>query len=144
MKPHTALLAALVTLGAANLVLAQTAPREEGGKFLYEIPSRSSARVVLRAVEKHIAESRGRPRIAVVAHGGGVESMLAGARDEYGAQYAPAVVRLGGKGVDFAVCGATLKLRRIDPRRVLAQGRIVDGGNSEIARLASEGYLRLN
>ena len=70
--------------------------------------------------------------------------MLQGARDENGAAYAPAIAKLASRGVDFAVCGATLTMRRIDPKRVLAQGRIVDGGNAEIARLADDGYLRLN
>jgi intracellular sulfur oxidation DsrE/DsrF family protein len=70
--------------------------------------------------------------------------MLAGAKDDAGVAYAPAIDRLRSRGVDFAVCGATLAMRHIDPKRVLPQLRIVDGGNAEIARLGAEGYVRLN
>jgi len=140
-------LALAVLALAALAAFAGAAPRTAvpaTEKVVYEIPSLRSARVVLGAVQSHLDASRGTAMIAVVVHGGGVEAMLSGARDEKGVPYEEAVRRLAGRGVDFAVCGATLKLRHIDQSRVIGAGRIVDGGNAEIARRLSEGYARLN
>jgi intracellular sulfur oxidation DsrE/DsrF family protein len=144
MKLPIARFALVAVIGAGTLALAQSEARVVDTKVLYEIPTRSSARVVLRAVDKHLDDAHGHARIAVVAHGGGAETMLAGAKDDAGVAYAPAIDRLRSRGVDFAVCGATLAMRHIDPKRVLPQLRIVDGGNAEIARLGAEGYVRLN
>jgi uncharacterized protein len=138
----------LVAFAFASLVAGANAARPggepAGEKFVYEMPTQPSARVVLRAVEKHLEGAGGRARITVVAHGGGVEALLVGSRDETGVAYSPAIERLAARGVDFAVCGATLRIRRIAPDRVVAQGHIVDSGNSELARLAHDGYVRLN
>jgi intracellular sulfur oxidation DsrE/DsrF family protein len=142
MKSLPALFAFVGTLLAAVANGAGSEAARE--RFVYEMPSRPSAVTVLRAVEKHIATEGGRMDIAVVAHGGGVEALLAGAKDERGEAYGPIVERLAARGVDFAVCGATLRMRGISPARVLPQGRIVDGGNAELARLARDGYIRLN
>jgi intracellular sulfur oxidation DsrE/DsrF family protein len=98
---------------------------------------------VLRAVEAHLDE-RSRMTIVVVAHGGGVEAMLKGAIDAKGVRYAIAVEQLSRRGVDFAVCGATLKSRGIGHDRVIAEGRIVPRGSGEIARLIGLGYQPLN
>lgn len=144
MKALPALIVLVGALLAPGTSGAGTGGDAARARFVYEMPSRPSAKVVLRAVERHIATEGGRIEIAVVAHGGGVEALLAGAKDETGATYGPLVKRLAAHGVDFAVCGATLRLRGIAPDRVVPQGRIVDGGNAELARLAHLGYVRLN
>lgn len=136
-------LAAVLALAAAA-ALAQPAASAEREKVVYEMPTRTSARVVLDAVARHLDASPAPARIAVVAHGSGVEAMLTGARDAGGKPYSESIERLAGRGVDFAVCGSTLELRHIDASRVLPQGRVVPSGNAELDRLEHEGYVRLN
>lgn len=119
-------------------------PVGAGAKVLYEIPTRASARTVLRAVEAHLDQAAGTPTVAIVAHGGGVNAMLRGATDADGVAYAPALRRLARRGVDLSVCEATLRLRGIDRSRVVPEGRIVPSGSGEITRLTEAGYVPLN
>ncbi|MGE5336742.1 MAG: DsrE family protein [Gemmatimonadota bacterium] len=129
---------------AAHTGLAQpTAADGAATKVIYEIPTKASARPVLRAVEAHLG-AHGAITIAVVAHGRGVEALLRGANDAQGVPYAPTLHRLAQKGVDFAVCGASLKQLGIATSRVVAEGRIVPSGSGEIARLVGAGYQPLN
>jgi intracellular sulfur oxidation DsrE/DsrF family protein len=130
---------------AAGADRGRPAVRHDGDtKVLYEIPTRASARTVLRAVESHLDQRGTGLAVAIVAHGSGVESMLVGATDEDGDAYAPAVERLARRGVVFSVCNATLQLRGIDRTRLIAQSRIVPRGSREIARLIDNGYRPLN
>lgn len=138
------LLACVVASGAASAGETRPGALQPAERVVYEIPTRPSAKVVLQAVALHLDRTQGKAIIAVVVHGSGVEALLAGARDDGGVAFAPSVGDLAARGVDFAVCGATLRARGIAADRVLPQGRIVDGGNAELARLARAGYRRLN
>lgn len=135
--------AALMVTSDAGLAQ-QVAPPDPAPRVIYEIPSRASARPVLRAVEAHLDEHAGKLTVAVVAHGSGVDAMLKGAADADGVSYAPALHRLALRGVDFSVCDVSLKLRGIARGRVTPEGRIVPRGSGEIARLISNGYQPLN
>lgn len=144
-RQSVTLIGTFVLCAASSAVCAQhKAERDTEAKMVYEIPTRASARPVLRAVEAHLDEGSRTLTIAVVAHGSGVEALLKGAADADGVRYAPAVQRLAHRGVTFAVCNATLKLRGIGHDRVIAEGRIVPRGTGEIARLISIGYQPLN
>jgi intracellular sulfur oxidation DsrE/DsrF family protein len=135
---------ARLALFVALAALALAAGAQPVDHVLYEMPSKASARVVLRAIDSHLGESRSAVVISVVVHGGGVLALLREARDEKGAPFAPDIARLARRGVDFAVCEATLNQRGIAAARVLPEARIVDGGNAELARLAATGYRRMN
>jgi intracellular sulfur oxidation DsrE/DsrF family protein len=80
----------------------------------------------------------------VVAHNAGIEFLLRGARDENGRPYEEIVRDFRERGVEFRVCGNTLKRRRIDTTAVIPEAVLVPSGIAELARLQGrEGYVYL-
>ncbi len=150
MSTHSASRRAIVAAAIGLFATTTKHARAEAGaatssrKVVYEVPTRASARTVLQAVQRHLDESEGPLQIAVVAHGSGVEALLVDAVDEQRRPYTPIVTRLAHRGVDLAVCGATLDLRGIAHSRVVKQARIVSRGSAEITRLIDNGYQPLN
>jgi hypothetical protein len=83
-------------------------------------------------------------RIVVVTHGPGIDFLLKDAKTPSGAPFSNAIDELATHGVEFRVCKNTLETRKIDAARVVPDGKIVDSGVAEIARLqAREGYVYL-
>lgn len=83
-------------------------------------------------------------KIVVVAHAQGVDFLLDGATNKTGNPYNIPVEALAARGVDFRVCAITLKVRGIDPKRLLPETKIVASGVVEIGRLqAKEGFAYL-
>ncbi len=83
-------------------------------------------------------------RIVVVAHGQGIDFLLKDAENMVGAPFQPSIEQLKEQGVDFRVCNNTLKARKIDPERVIAEASIVPSGVAEIGKLqAREGFVYL-
>lgn len=119
--------------------LAGAAADEE--KVLYHINDSTVARTALGNIRNHLNATEGKVKIAVVAHGNGVDFLLDGAQDKSGNPYNIAVEELMAQGVDFRVCNNTLKARHIDPKTVLQGAKIVPSGVAEIGKLQSrEGY----
>ncbi len=125
--------------------LAETAAPAAGPeeKVVYHLNDSENAMVALRNVRNHLNASKD-AHIAVVAHGKGIDFLLAGAQDRNGNPYEPAVQELKAKGVDFRVCNNTLKSRNLDASAVLPEATVVASGVAEIGRLqAREGYVYL-
>lgn len=125
--------------------LAETAAPAAGSeeKVVYHLNDSENAMVALRNVRNHLNASKD-AHIAVVAHGKGIDFLLAGAQDRNGNPYEPAVQELKAKGVDFRVCNNTLKSRNLDAGAVLPEATVVASGVAEIGRLqAREGYVYL-
>lgn len=81
-------------------------------------------------------------KIVVVTHGAGIDFLLDGAKDKNGNPFDASVQDLVSKGVEFRVCDNTLVSRGIDKSRVIPEGKIVQSGVAEVARLqAREGYV---
>ncbi len=112
-------------------------------KVVYHLNDSENAMVALRNVRNHLNASKD-AHIAVVAHGKGIDFLLAGAQDRNGNPYEPAVQELKANGVDFRVCNNTLKSRNLDASAVLPEATVVASGVAEIGRLqAREGYVYL-
>ncbi len=102
-----------------------------------------TAAAILNNVRNHL-NADPKAQIAVVTHGPGIDFLLEGAKDSQGREFSRAVGELAGRGVQFRVCNNTLTTRKIEPSRVLMEGKIVPSGVAEVARLQSrEGYVYL-
>lgn len=116
---------------------------KDGVKVVYHLNDSSAARAALGNIRNHLAADPA-ARIVVVTHGPGVDFLLEGAKDKNGNPFDISVEELAGKGVGFAVCNNTLTSRKIDPKTVLTQAKIVPSGVAEVARLqAREGFVYL-
>ncbi|WP_018076520.1 DsrE family protein [Thiobacillus denitrificans] len=141
----------LTVLLLATAPMAHAAPLAEAAapaagpeeKVVYHLNDSENAMVALRNVRNHLNASKD-AHIAVVAHGKGIDFLLAGAQDKNGNPYEPAVQELKAKGVDFRVCNNTLKSRKLDASAVIPEATVVASGVAEIGRLqAREGYVYL-
>lgn len=136
-------LAAYLTLARPWLTAPpQQAPGEQ--RVVYHIAGGNVA-ATLRTLKNHL-DATPNLKVVVVAHNDGIEFLLAGARDETGAEYATPVRELRRRGVEFRVCGNTLTRRNIDARAVIPDAVLVPSGIAEIGRLQSQQgytYLRL-
>lgn len=80
-------------------------------------------------------------KIVVVSHAKGIDFLLPDAKDKNGNAFASRVEDLTLKGVEFRVCNFTLESRKIDPKTVHPDARIVPSGVAEVAKLQSrEGF----
>lgn len=83
-------------------------------------------------------------KIVVVAHGLGIDFLLDGATNQQEQPFAGSIGDLANKGVEFRVCNNTLVARKIDPKKLVMEARIVPSGVAEVAKLqAKEGYVYL-
>lgn len=137
MRSVLTFLAALVTF----LAMGASAAVGDPVKAVYHInQGQDHAVQVLRNVRNHITTDP-KARIVVVGHAEGIDFMLRDAKDKNGNPYEVTIQDLVSKGVQFRVCNITLQSRKIDPKLVLEEAKIVPSGVGEIARLQSqEGY----
>ncbi len=136
----------LLLLGAlAGLMLTACQSMDNGQeKVIYHVNDSDSATAALRNVGNHLDATDGKAKIVVVTHAKGIDFLLDGAQDKNGNPYSIPVEKLKAQGVDFRVCAITLKTRKIDPKRVIPEARIVPSGVAEIGKLqAREGYVYL-
>jgi len=136
----------LLLLGAlAGLMLAACQSMDSSQeKVVYHVNDSDSATAALRNVGNHLDATDGKAKIVVVTHAKGIDFLLDGAQDKNGNPYSIPVEKLKAQGVDFRVCAITLKTRKIDPKRVIPEARIVPSGVAEIGKLQTrEGYVYL-
>lgn len=120
-----------------------TEPAKMQEKVVYHINDSSVATLGMNNIKNHLSASPD-AKIVVVTHGKGIDFLLDGAADKDGNPYNIKVEELAAKGVDFRVCNNTLVSRKIDPKTVLPQAKIVPSGVAEIGRLqAKEGFVYL-
>jgi intracellular sulfur oxidation DsrE/DsrF family protein len=101
------------------------------------------ASAALRNVGNHL-DAEPNARIVVVTHAAGIDFLLDGAKDKNGNPFDAVVDTLQARGVEFDVCNNTLVSRKIDPKKVIHQAKIVPSGVAEIGRLqAKEGFVYL-
>lgn len=131
---------ACATGGASSAGKAAAAPV----KVVYHInEGLDQASNGLRNIRNHLSADPA-AKIVVVTHAGGINFLLAGAKDKNGSPYDAAVDDLSLKGVEFRVCNFTLLSRNIDKSKVHPEAKIVPSGVAEVGRLqAREGYVYL-
>ena len=94
----------------------------------------------MRNIQNHLTADP-TAKIVVVAHGLGVDFLLKEARDANGNAFSNAIEELTVRGVEFRVCQFTLESRKIDPKRVVPEAKIIPSGVAEVARVqAREGF----
>jgi uncharacterized protein len=79
-------------------------------------------------------------RITVVAHAGGVDFLLDGAKDANGSLYAGPVSALKARGVRFEVCEITLETRKLKKEQFIEEADFTPSGVVRIAKLQRQGY----
>jgi intracellular sulfur oxidation DsrE/DsrF family protein len=133
-----------VAFAFASTALAAGARPNDPVKVVYHVnESGEQAANALRNIRNHLTADP-KAKIVVVAHAGGVNFLLNGAKDKNGNPYDAIVQELGPKGVDFKVCAFTLQRNNIDPKNVLEEAKLVPSGVAEVARLqAQEGFVYL-
>lgn len=97
----------------------------------------------LRNVRNHITVDP-KAKIVVVGHALGVDFMLKDAKDKNGNPFEVTIQDLVSKGVEFRACNITFQSRKIDPKLLIEEAKMVPSGVAEIARLQfQEGYAYL-
>jgi intracellular sulfur oxidation DsrE/DsrF family protein len=148
--------AILTAIGAGALALlggcvSVNSARTDGGasagapvKVVYHVnEGNAQAMNALRNINNHLTADPS-AKIVLVAHAGGINFLLDGAKDSNGAPFDAAVQTLKGKGVEFRICRFTLERNKIDPKTVIEGASLVPSGVAEIARLqAREGFVYL-
>jgi uncharacterized protein len=134
----------VAAVAALALAMSGAALAEPTSKVVYHInEGLEKAADLLRNVKNHLAAEPG-AKIVVVGHGKGIDFMLDGAKDKNGNPFDATIDTLEAKGVEFRVCNNTLVSRKIDPKTVIPEAKIVPSGVAEIGRLqAKEGYVYL-
>jgi intracellular sulfur oxidation DsrE/DsrF family protein len=145
MNPLQHLLALLMLAGIFGLAgCASTPEQPKQTKTIYHINlGLDQASNGLRNIRNHLAADP-TAKITVVTHALGVDFLLDGAKDKNGNPYNVIVEDLVSKGVDFRVCNFTLTSRKIDPKLVIPEAKIVPSGVAEVGKLQTyEGYAYL-
>jgi intracellular sulfur oxidation DsrE/DsrF family protein len=112
-----------------------TGSAKEPVKALYHLnQGLEQASDALRNVGNHLSADPA-AKIVVVTHAKGIDFLLPGAKDANGNAFASRVEDLSLKGVEFRVCNITLENRKIDPKTVHPDAKIVPSGVAEVAKL---------
>jgi len=139
-------LGALLLLGtlAAYATTSSAGPAKDPVKVVYHLnQGLDQAADALRNIGNHLTADPS-VRIVVVSHAKGIDFLLPGAKDANGNTFVSRVEDLSLKGVEFRVCNFTLESRKIDPKTVHPDAKIVPSGVAEVARLqAQEGFAYL-
>lgn len=136
-------LLSLITVLSLGLFPINASYAAGGNKVVYHVDlGNEQATDALRNIDNHLAVDP-TVKIVVVAHSAGVDFLLEGAEDKNGNLYSGPVAALAAKGVEFRVCKITLERRKIDPKRVIPEAKLVPSGVVEVTRLQQEGYAYL-
>jgi intracellular sulfur oxidation DsrE/DsrF family protein len=136
-------LLSLITVLSLGLIPINTSYAAGANKVIYHVNlGNEQATDALRNISNHLAVDP-TAKIVVVTHSAGVDFLLEGAEDKNGNPYSGPVAALAAKGVEFRVCKITLERRKIDPKKVIPEAKLVPSGVVEVTRLQQEGYAYL-
>lgn len=79
-------------------------------------------------------------QVTVVAHAGGVDFLMEGAKDKSGTSFAELVAALKSRGVKFEVCEITLANRSLKRDQFILEAEFTPSGVVELSRLQHQGY----
>jgi intracellular sulfur oxidation DsrE/DsrF family protein len=102
-----------------------------------ETPAQASK--ALRNIGNHLDVDPG-VQIIAVAHAGGVDFLMGGAKDRDGNLYAGQVAALAARGVSFEVCEVTMKARGLNKELFLQNVNFTPSGVVRRAKLQQQGY----
>lgn len=135
------LAAALAVLAALAVPVTHAAvPEAAAPKVVFQISDAENASAILRFVTNYLV-AEPTARVTVVGYGGGIDFLLAGAKDSRGDPWAIRVQALSERGVSFKVCNNTLKSRNLTADAVASEATVVPSAVTEIIRLQTrEGF----
>ncbi|MEN9771880.1 MAG: hypothetical protein RJA58_523 [Pseudomonadota bacterium] len=132
-------LAGFFGMGTANTVQAKD-PVKTVYHMSEGIPQASRG---LNNIRNHLSADPS-AKIVVVAHGLGIDFLIAGAANQMEQPFAGAIADLANRGVEFRVCNNTLVSRKIDASKMAMEAKIIPSGVAEVANLqAREGFVYL-
>lgn len=134
LRPYAIFLLSLLVVFATSASLAGETPTRT---VVYHIDDSVRAIPMIRNLNNHHAADP-TIHIVVVALGAGVDFLIDGHMDSRGNSFDALVDPLMLEGVEFRVCGNTLKSRGIDVATLLPDVQVVPSGVAEIARLQIE------
>jgi intracellular sulfur oxidation DsrE/DsrF family protein len=112
-------------------------------KIVFHVDEIGNARWAMMLADSYLDDSP-QAKIAIVAYGSGIDFLLADVTDRRGNPFDPKVRSLAARGVEFRICTATLRERKIAKEDVLDSALIVPSGIQDIARLQlKNGYAYL-
>ena|SRR5256885_12649816 len=124
-------------------VLLAALPALAQDKVVYHLSELEQASRGLEYIRNHL-EVNPKAAIVVVAHAGGVDFLMKGAKSPRGNEFRQAIEDLELQGVKFDVCEITLRERGLKREQFLPIAKFVPSGVAEIARLQNrEGYAYL-
>jgi intracellular sulfur oxidation DsrE/DsrF family protein len=133
----------LIAILSLGLIPVNASHAAGANKVIYHVNlGNEQATDALRNISNHLAVDP-TVKIVVVTHSAGVDFLLEGAEDKNGNPYSGPVAALAAKGVEFRVCKITLERRKIDPKKVIPEAKLVPSGVVEVTRLQQEGYAYL-
>ncbi|MBI3570942.1 MAG: DsrE family protein [Gammaproteobacteria bacterium] len=136
-------LISLIAAFSLGWISINTSYAADANKVVYHINlGNEQATDALRNIKNHLAVDP-TVKIVVVTHSAGVDFLLDGAEDNNKNPYSIAVEPLAAKGVEFRVCQITLERRKIDPKKVIPQAKLVPSGVVEVTKLQQQGYAYL-
>ncbi|WP_372522999.1 DsrE family protein [Sulfuricaulis sp.] len=136
-------LLSLIALLPLGLIPVNASYAAGANKVIYHVNlGNEQATDALRNIQNHLAVDP-TAKIVVVTHSAGVDFLLEGAEDKNGNLYSGPVAALAAKGVEFRVCKITLERRKIDPKKVIPEAKLVPSGVVEVTKLQQEGYAYL-
>ena len=136
-------LLSLIAVLPLGLIPVNTSHAAGANKVIYHVNlGNEQATDALRNISNHLAVDP-TAKIVVVTHSAGVDFLLEGAEDKNGNPYSDPVAALAAKGVEFWVCKITLERRKIDPKKVIPEAKLVPSGVVEVTKLQQEGYAYL-
>jgi intracellular sulfur oxidation DsrE/DsrF family protein len=137
------LLLGFIAALSLGLVPVNTSYAAGANKVIYHLNlGNEQSSDALRNISNHLAVDP-TAKIVVVTHSAGVDFLLEGAEDKNGNPYSGPVAALAAKGVEFRVCKITLERRKIDPKKVIPEAKLVPSGVVEVTKLQQEGYAYL-
>ena len=140
---HKIFLHSLIVLLSLGWIPINTSSAADGSKVIYHVNlGNEQATDALRNISNHLAVDP-TAKIIVVTHSKGIDFLLEGAEDDKGNPYSGTVAKLVAKGVEFRVCSITLERRKIDPKKVIPEAKLVPSGVVEVAKLQQQGYAYL-
>jgi intracellular sulfur oxidation DsrE/DsrF family protein len=133
----------LIAILSLGLIPVNASHAAGANKVIYHVNlGNEQATDALRNISNHLAVDP-TAKIVVVTHSAGVDFLLEGAEDKNGNPYSGPVAALAAKGVEFRVCKITLERRKIDPKKVIPEAKLVPSGVVEVTKLQQEGYAYL-
>lgn len=128
------------SLAVAAILMASLAVAYAQDKVVYHVnDAASQALSALRYISNQL-DTDPATQITLVAHAGGVDFLVEGAKDRNGSLYDLDVSELASRGVKFEVCEITLKARKMTKDQFIQEANFTPSGVVRLTKLQLAGY----